>query len=108
MGFEIRADIAEALNNTPGVVGFERRPSTPKAGNAWPMRPSGEATGAVGVFETSWRVAVLLPQDEKAAERWCDDHLELLCEALQPVVYVDGWEIDAVENTPALILLCRE
>ncbi len=107
MGFEIRPDIAAALSEVEGVAGHERRPSNPRAGDGWPMKPSGEAM-APGTFVTLWRVAVLISNDEKAGEEWIASHLGLLCDALQPHVWVEGWETDVIDNTPALILLCRE
>lgn len=83
-----RDDIAAALSAADGVTGYAYRPTTAKPGDAWPL--SGQWDRSEGLtFIRTWRVVVLLPQDDRAASDWADDHMEDLVDALLPVGFVD-------------------
>ena len=78
-----RQQLATALTAVPDVTGHAHRPSTPAIGDAWPVL--GPLTRQRGTaFLASWRIRVLLPQDEEAASVWMDEHWPPLFYALQP------------------------
>lgn len=82
-----RAEIAAALAGVPGVHAYPYRPPAPTEGDAWPLfgpldRDAGDA------FVATWRVRVLMPQDEVAATDWLDAHWPALFEAVQRVGFV--------------------
>jgi len=86
-GTAMRQAVASALGNVPDVRGFAYRPGTPAPGDVWPLlsfmdRAQGDA------FVGTWRVRVLLPQDEEAASVWMDAHWDDLYYALKPLGYV--------------------
>jgi hypothetical protein len=88
-----RQDFAIALGLVDDVQGFAYRPASPKAGDAWPIFGGGERDDATGLFSHTWSAAVYLPQDERAASAWIDDHVDLLADTLaqRGVAYVDGF-----------------
>jgi hypothetical protein len=88
MGFTTkRQQIATALTGVPGMTGHPHRPSAPNAGDGWPVL--GPINRAVGeAFNVTWRVRIVLPQDEVAASTWIDDHWEPLFYALEPIGFV--------------------
>lgn len=86
-----RAQVAAALSTVAGVQGKTHRPTAPKTGDAWPLLSSLDR-GPGFTFAASWRVRVLLPQDEAAASDWIDGHAEALAVALEPVGYVERME----------------
>lgn len=86
-----RAEIAAALSTVPEVRGYPYRPAAPKAGDGWPLLGVLERRDG-SVFETTWRVRLQLPQDERAASVWIDSHIDAVYDALQPVAFVDRIE----------------
>jgi hypothetical protein len=86
-----RQAIADALSTVDGVSGFLYRPTTPKPGDAWPLLGSAERAAGLA-FLVTWRVHVLLPQDEVQASVWLDQHVGDLVDALNPVGYVAGFQ----------------
>lgn len=88
---DTRAAIKAALDSVDGVTGYLKRPSTPKPGDAWPLW-RGAARGEVHLFESTWAVGVLLPQDELAANDWVDGHIDALIDALRPVLWAEGYD----------------
>jgi hypothetical protein len=104
----VREEIQAGLTGVPGIKGFTRKPSAPKAGDAWPRRTGGERTSP-GSFETTWQVIVKLPNsDEAARDEWLDDHLWPIIDALAGVVFVESWENGVIDDAPALMLNSRE
>lgn len=82
-----RLSLATALGAVPDVTGHVHRPSSPAIGDAWPVL--GPWTrGAGDAFLVTWRVRVLLPQDEESASTWLDDHWPALYHALKPCGHV--------------------
>jgi hypothetical protein len=86
-----REAIVDALRPVVGVKPHTYRPTTPNVGDAWPLlgpleRDQGWA------FIVTWRVLVLLPQDERAASDWLDANLEAIFDALNPAGFVDRAE----------------
>lgn len=86
-----RADIAAALDTVTGVRGYAYRPPAPRAGDAWPLLGALERAEGLAFYVT-WRVLVLLPQDERGASDWLDAHHEALVDALEPIAFVDRVE----------------
>lgn len=86
-----RAAIAAALTAVDGVTGHTYRPTTARPGDAWPLLGALERAEA-SVFYVTWRVLVMLPQDERAASEWVDDRVGDLVDALQPHGFVDRIE----------------
>ena len=101
-----RQAIAAALQTVAGVKGYDKRPRAFKAGDAWPLLgPLDRGPGLA--FTATWRVLVVLPQDEVKASEWLDSHTEDLVDALLPVGFVDT--ITPVElSTEAGPLLAAE
>lgn len=78
----VRSLIATALTTVEGVKGYEYPPTSPRAGDAWPMLgPMDRADGTA--FYVTWNVAVFLPQDQRAAAVWIDEKHEALVDALE-------------------------
>lgn len=86
-----RTQIAAALSTVTDVRGHEYRPTTPRPGDAWPLLSSLDRADGLA-FEVTWRVIVLLPQDERGASDWLDAHHEALVDGLLPVGFVDRIE----------------
>jgi hypothetical protein len=85
-----RQRIADAVGTVTDVTGFVRRPTTPKAGDAWPLWDGAERADG-GAFVLLFRVRVFLPQGEIEASAWIDDHLDALYDAIEPAAFVDGF-----------------
>jgi hypothetical protein len=112
---ETRDSIAAALSTADGVTGYPVRPTTIKAGAAWPLLSTVDH-GPGAAFSATWRVIVILPGDEVTAIDQTDALLPGLVEALSPVLFVDraepvGWEIregqTLVATLPALAITGR-
>ena len=83
----MRQTLASALDAVPGVRGHAKRPAPPAEGDAWPvLGPMDRAQGTA--FLATWRVRVLLPQDEEQASVWIDEHWPALFYALEPHGFV--------------------
>jgi hypothetical protein len=95
-----RAAIAAALSTVADVRGHEYRPSTPRAGDAWPLLGSLDRSEGL-TFIRTWRVLVFLPQDERSASDWIDAHQEALVNAMegQDVGFVDRLEPVALASS---------
>lgn len=89
-----RDDMAEVLSTVDGVKGYAFRPKTPVAGDAWPLLSAYELED--GWLMLKQRILVFLPQDEKKASEWMDEHVGPLCVALRPMAYVE--RIDPTEG----------
>jgi hypothetical protein len=77
-----RQQIAAALDSVADVHGHEHRPSTMAVGDAWPLLgPLDRVRGTA--FVATWRVRLILPQDEEAASEWLDEHWPPLFYALE-------------------------
>lgn len=84
-----RAELAAQLSTVEGVTGYAKRPKITKPGDAWPLLGSfGNRSG--GAFEVTWRVIVILGNDESSAIDKAEALLPELAEAIDPVAYVDG------------------
>lgn len=92
---DTRQVLATVLSAVPGVTGHAHRPSTPAVGDAWPVLGPW-LRGAGDGFLVTWRVRVMLPQDEEAASTWLDDHWPPLYYALKPCGHVQ-------QGAPALL-----
>lgn len=84
---DTRQRLATALSTVTGVNGYVFRPSTIKAGAAWPLLDSLER-GPGEYFSGNWRVIVALGGDEKQAQKQLDNLLPLIVAALEPAAYV--------------------
>lgn len=75
------------MSTVAGVTGFEKRPSTIKAGAAWPLLDRLDR-GPGDAFAGEWRVLLALGGDEGTAIDKLDQLLPLVVEALEPDAYV--------------------
>lgn len=107
MSFEERAPIAAALSEVPGVKGYAYRPRAPKTGDGWP-RWMGVEILSTGTSVTAWQVIVLVPTDEAAQETWIGERLQAFVDALSDIVWVINIEPGVSNDSPALLLNCRE
>ena len=92
MSATTRASIAAAVSTVDGLQGHPSRPNAPQAGDSWPLVAEisrGEGAAAA-VFQTTWRVAVVLGPDVGTATDQFDAVLKNLCEALQAELFVDA------------------
>lgn len=78
-----RLELAAALTSVADVTGHATRPSTPAIGDGWPVLGPFVRQGGTA-FLVTWRVRVMLPQDEDAASSWLDAHWDALFYALEP------------------------
>lgn len=87
-----REATATAMSTVTGVTGYAYRPTTPLPGDAWPLLSALDRADGTA-FYASWRVLILLPQDERTASEWIDTHHEDLVDALEASVgFVDRIE----------------
>lgn len=84
---EKRTAVASALSAVPDVHGYPHRPAAPAVGDAWPLLGNFVRQGGIA-FLVTWRVRVLLPQEEEAASVWIDAHWDALFYALEPHGFV--------------------
>lgn len=83
----MRQQIASALSIVPDVRGHSKRPAPPAEGDGWPVLGPLDRQGGTS-FTATWRVRIVLPQDEDAASEWIDSHWPDLFYALQPLAHV--------------------
>jgi hypothetical protein len=106
-----RAEIAAALSTVEGVTGFKFRPTGLKKGAAWPLIDRLDRDQVSGQFATTWRIAVILPEDEEKASEWFDSMHEPITEALEDLGYVDliepGALVTSEGDLPIMILTLR-
>lgn len=90
-----RAALAALLSTVDGVQGCEKRPGTPRVGDAWAQWRGAERAAAQSFTET-WVIFVVLPGDLSgdAATTWIDAHLEDLVFAVDQGA--DGGFVDSV------------
>lgn len=77
-----------------GLHGFVYRPALVREGDCWPLwagASRGEGPLWAGLTHV-WTVTIALSADERAASDWIDDHLDLIMDALTPVMAVDSFE----------------
>jgi len=94
-----RTALAAAMDGVTDVNGHDRRPAAPRLGDAWPFLERFDVEQGL-VLRPTWKVIVLLPQDEFKASEWMDDHLALIFAALRG----PGW---AESAEPALMRVGR-
>ena len=92
-----RAPLVAALNTVAGVDAFASPPKTLKAGFAWTLLEGGDHSHGVS-WVVTWRLLVLLDQDPGLAQDRADALLPLLLAAVDPVAYVDAFEIVTVTS----------
>lgn len=86
-----RQEFADALSTVDDVTGYPYRPGEPRPGDAWP-RWGGNTIAEDNIqFTNGWQVIVYLPQDERAADEWIDEHDQALYDAIQPVAHIEGF-----------------
>ena len=82
-----RQQVAAALSTVPDVHGYAYRPPSAAVGDAWPLLGPLDRQGGTA-FLATWRIRVLLPQDEEQASVWMDEHWPALFYALEPHGFV--------------------
>lgn len=95
MSTPTRADFTAALNGAGiGLAASDYRPEPGGEGNAWAQPGSWDNPGGQpnGVFEATWLVFIIVPQDEQAAAVWWDEHAATVSGALLPLVFIDRVE----------------
>lgn len=89
---EKKAEIAAAVRDVVGVTGYATQPAVLSEYDAF-VRWRGWARRDGAVFESTYAVIIVLPQqDEAAADAWAYGNADLLTDALAPVLYVDAIE----------------
>ena len=83
---EIRTELAQAVNGTAGIKCSTHYRQSLKAGDAFVRFASRGRDGSTLGYADTWQVWVALSQDVTTAERWLDEHLDEVCEALTPVL----------------------
>lgn len=85
-----RQQFTDALSTVEGVKGYDYKPTTPRAGDAW-AQWRGMSRGEEVQFTNAWAVVVYLPQDDRGAEQWVEAHIADLYDAINPVAFIDGF-----------------
>ncbi len=85
---QVRAAISAALSEVDGLTGYERRPMSPRPGDAWPLWRGSERSGGY-VFVQTFAVVVALPAGEVDADSFADSHGVEIADALESVLFVD-------------------
>jgi hypothetical protein len=81
-----RAELVALLATIPGVVALPYPNGVPARGQAWPLLGSIDLSS---YGEANWHVVFVAGGDGRTAERWLDDNLSMICDALRPFMYVD-------------------
>lgn len=103
----IRDDIVTMLGTVPGIKAYAYKPQSARVGDAW-VTWGAEDRIAPGEFETSWKVVILAPLDERRQEAWREELRDQLMDALSPVVWVTRLYPGQSGDSPALMLDCKE
>lgn len=85
-----RASIAAALSTVDDVQGYTERPTSPQAGDSWPLVSGIARAEGTHVFEWTWRIPVVLAGDVGKATDMFDELLPKVVDALQALVFVDS------------------
>jgi hypothetical protein len=107
-----RTAIADALSTVPGVTGYVKRPTIWSAGDAIVLVE--QIDHVLGVaYQATWRIVLLLSGDEGVAIEQLDTWFPPVCEALNPIVFVDSVHPEAVttqggDMTAAIIIARSE
>lgn len=88
-----REAFRDALDALAGVKGYAYRPGAPRAGDAWPQWSGGTIDEPSGQIANGWAVLVMLPQQERAADEWVDEHAQTIADAIEraDVARVEGF-----------------
>jgi hypothetical protein len=86
-----RQELADALSTVDSVKGHPYRPRTLPPGTAWPLLGELER-GPAYDFAATWRVVVILPDDERRASEWFDEHHEQIADAVTNFGHVERIE----------------
>lgn len=93
-----RAEIAAALSTVTDVNGHDLRPSVLRVGVGW-AQWSGSGLVKAYNFQHVWKVYVVIPNGEAAANAWLDAHIEALTDALFAVGQVDEYDPVVIPTT---------
>lgn len=77
-----RQEIADVLSTVTDVTGFKYRSKTLNVGDAFPLW-GGDERGPARDYETTWKIAVVLPAGEQQASEWADSHKVQIADALE-------------------------
>jgi hypothetical protein len=81
-----RAELVALLGTIPGVVALPYPNGVPARGQAWPLLGTIDLSS---YGEANWHVVFVAGGDGRTAERWLDDNLSMIRDALRPYMYVD-------------------
>lgn len=100
-----RERIAAALSTVTGIKGYASTPSAPNVGDAWPQWRNG-VRALARAYTQSWSVLIVIPQnDEVTADRYADERLDEIEDALHGVLTVDDIAPAEISGTPPLLAL---
>lgn len=87
-----REAVAGALDTVADLRGYAWPPRAYKPGDAWAQWGGAglAGDGYATTFTSRYRVIVILPDDQKAADRFADDHLDAIVAALAPILSITG------------------
>jgi hypothetical protein len=86
----IRDDLAAVLSTVDGVKGYPKAPAAWNTGDGWPLWSGANRWEDSGLFVDTWRIMIVLPSEEGAADAWIDAHLQALVDAISPVAFIDS------------------
>jgi len=95
MSTPTRADFADALNGAGLDLAASEFPSEPFGpGSAWAQPGAWTNPGGLpnGVFECTWEIYIVVPQDSRAASVWWDTHAAAAAGAVMHLVFIDSIE----------------
>lgn len=105
-----RTAIADALSTIDGVTGYAKRPTIWSSGDAIVLVDRIDHVLGVA-YQATWRIVLLLSGDEGLAIDQLDELFPAVCEALNPIAFVDSATPEAVsvegQNMTAVIILAR-
>ncbi len=88
----IRALLAAAASEVPGVSGFPTMPDGVTEGAAWPQWRGLSTDNEQAGLTNSWSVVFAVGSDYEAVDAWIDEHLDAVWDAIQPVMFIDSIE----------------
>lgn len=89
MSTTTRQTLAAAVSTVDGLQGYDERPTSPQAGDSWPLVAEINR-GPGDTFEWTWRIAIVLGGDVGTATDMFDTVVPAVVQALKAEIYVDS------------------